>query len=119
MVGTLDSAAPAAGGATPQGFIVLLYNSNSTIDGSFGTHSATVTAFPGENFPAVLAVAVQSNGDIVAAGVTESANPRTIRFRIDPSYSHRPVGYHVRRRWPCDNDVRNQRSVGVGDSVSR
>jgi uncharacterized delta-60 repeat protein len=82
IVGTLDSAAPASGGTTPQGFIVTRYNANGTIDGSFGTHGATVSAFPGEGYSAALAVAVQSSGDIVAAGLTESANPA---FGNEPS----------------------------------
>jgi uncharacterized delta-60 repeat protein len=63
------------GGNIPLGFVVTRYNSDGTIDTTFGTRGAVVTNFPGEGFSAVAALAVQSNGDIVAAGVTEAKNP--------------------------------------------
>jgi uncharacterized delta-60 repeat protein len=75
LAGTLDSAAPSSGGTTPQAFVLTRYNGNGTIDISFGTRGAAVTTFPGNGFSAIAALAVQSNGDIVAAGVTEVKNP--------------------------------------------
>jgi uncharacterized delta-60 repeat protein len=75
LAGTLDSAAIRSGGAPPQAFVVTRYNNNGTIDTTFGTHGAAVTPFPGNAFSAVAALAVQANGDIVAAGVTEVKNP--------------------------------------------
>jgi uncharacterized delta-60 repeat protein len=69
--GTLANAAPTTSGAVAtQGFVVTRYNSNGTIDTTFGSHGATVSAFPGEPYAAALGLAVQSNGDVVAAGTT-------------------------------------------------
>jgi uncharacterized delta-60 repeat protein len=73
--GTLDSAVAPLGSITPQGFIVTRYNSNGTIDTTFGTRGSVITTFPGNNFSEALALAVQSNGDVVAVGVTEATNP--------------------------------------------
>jgi uncharacterized delta-60 repeat protein len=75
LAGTLDSSATPSGGAPPQAFVVTRYNSDGTIDTTFGTHGAVVTPFPGSAFSAVAALAVEANGDIVAAGVTELKNP--------------------------------------------
>lgn len=75
VVGTLDSGAAPLGQATPQGFVLTRYNANGTVDGTFGIHGAAVTTFPGNTYAAALAVAVQSNGDIVAAGSTAANNP--------------------------------------------
>lgn len=75
LAGTLDSAATPSAGAPPQAFVLTRYNSNGTIDTTFGTHGATVTPFPGNGYSAVAALAVQANGDVVAAGVTEVKNP--------------------------------------------
>lgn len=75
VAGTLASAAPPLGGTVPQGFALVRYNSNGTIDTTFGTHGAVVTPFPGNNYSAALAVAVESNGDVVAAGETAANNP--------------------------------------------
>jgi uncharacterized delta-60 repeat protein len=72
---TLVSGTVPVGGNIPLGFVVTRYNSDGTIDTTFGTRGAVVTNFPGEGFSAVAALAVQSNGDIVAAGVTEAKNP--------------------------------------------
>jgi uncharacterized delta-60 repeat protein len=46
------------------------YNSVGTVDNSFGSHGGVATPFPGNLVSAALAVAIQSNGDIVAAGAT-------------------------------------------------
>jgi uncharacterized delta-60 repeat protein len=74
VAGALFSGAPAVGGIAPQGFVLVRDNSNGTIDGSFGSRGAVVTAFPENAFAAALAVAVQSNGEIVAAGETSASS---------------------------------------------
>jgi uncharacterized delta-60 repeat protein len=50
------------------GFGVMRLNSNGSVDKTFATHGATFTGFA--NFPltAPFALAIQSNGDIIAAG---------------------------------------------------
>lgn len=73
VAGTLDSAAPLTGTA-PQAFALVRYNANGTIDTTFGTLGGAVTPFPGNAYAAAFAVAVQSNGDIVAAGQTAVNN---------------------------------------------
>lgn len=76
MGGTLAKAAPASSGSVAtQGFVVTRYNSNGGVDNTFGTHGANVATFPNEGYATVLALAVQSDGDIVAAGFTQLNNP--------------------------------------------
>jgi uncharacterized delta-60 repeat protein len=79
---SLTSGTAAVGSSNPQGFVLTRYNSNGTIDSTFGTRGAVVTNFPGEAFSGAAALAVQSNGDIVAAGVAEAKNPA---FGVEPS----------------------------------
>jgi uncharacterized delta-60 repeat protein len=56
---------------TVTGFLLLRYNANGTIDNSFGTHGGGVaTPFSGNILAHAFAVALQTNGDIVAAGQT-------------------------------------------------
>lgn len=61
-------------GIQPQGFVVVRYNGDGTIDTNFGTHGGTVTNFPGNDFSGASAVAVQSDGAIVTAGFTAVRN---------------------------------------------
>lgn len=76
IAGTLDNAVASSTTGTPsQGFVVTRYNSAGVIDGTFGTHGAAVTAFPGDIYSVAMSLAVQSNGDIVAAGLTAANNP--------------------------------------------
>lgn len=75
VAGTLDSGPPSSNGSVPQGFVLARYNANGTVDSTFGNRGAVVTAFPNEGYSAAMAVAVQSNGFIVAAGTTQSKNP--------------------------------------------
>jgi uncharacterized delta-60 repeat protein len=75
-VGSLVSAAePPPAKSNPQGFLVGRYAANGTVDSSFGTHGAVITTFPNEGFSSAQAVAVQSDGKIVAVGVTEANSP--------------------------------------------
>jgi len=52
------------------GFLLVRYNSDGTIDTSFGAHGGVATPFPGNILSQAFAVALQTNGDIVAAGQT-------------------------------------------------
>lgn len=72
LVGALTSGP--SFGVKPQGFVVVRYNSDGTIDTSFGTRGAVVTTFPSNDFSGASAVAVQSSGEIVAAGFTAATN---------------------------------------------
>src|SRR5262249_47774228 len=54
---------------------LIRYSDNGTIDTSFGTHGAVLTSFTGNAYSAAMAVAIQSNGDIFAAGGTAADNP--------------------------------------------
>jgi len=55
VAGTLDSAAPPLGGTAPQGFALVRYNSNGTIDTTFGTRAGVFTPFPGNAYAAAFA----------------------------------------------------------------
>jgi uncharacterized delta-60 repeat protein len=70
VAGTITSKLAVAGNST--GFGLVRYNSNGSIDTSFGTRGGVVTGFPSTNLTGAFALAIQSNGDIVAAG--ESGN---------------------------------------------
>jgi uncharacterized delta-60 repeat protein len=52
------------------GFLLARYNGDGTIDTSFGAHGGVATPFPGNILSQAFAVALQTNGDIVAAGQT-------------------------------------------------
>jgi uncharacterized delta-60 repeat protein len=52
------------------GFLLVRYNADGTIDNSFGNHGGVATPFPGNILAHAFAVALQTNGDIVAAGQT-------------------------------------------------
>jgi uncharacterized delta-60 repeat protein len=55
---------------TVSGFLLVRYNADGTIDNSFGNHGGVATPFPGNILAQAFAVALQTNGDIVAAGQT-------------------------------------------------
>jgi uncharacterized delta-60 repeat protein len=78
----LSGPASTVGSASPQGFVLTRYNNNGTVDTTFGSRGAVVTSFPGEAYSVVFALGLQSSGYIVAAGVTEVANPA---FGAQPS----------------------------------
>jgi uncharacterized delta-60 repeat protein len=61
----------------PNNFGVALtrYNSNGTIDTTFGSQGGVVTPFTGNIDAVAFALAIQSNGDIVAAGQAGSEAP--------------------------------------------
>ena len=61
-------APPTAFTGNPTGFGIVRFNSNGSIDTTFGSHGGLITTFPGMNFGEIAAIALQTNGDIVAAG---------------------------------------------------
>src|SRR5207244_12748070 len=52
------------------GFLLVSYNTDGTIDNSFGDHGGVATPFPGNILAHAFALALQRNGDIVAVGQT-------------------------------------------------
>jgi len=52
------------------GFLLVSYNTDGTVDNSFGRHGGVATPFPGNILSHAFAVALQTNGQIVAAGQT-------------------------------------------------
>ena len=52
------------------GFLLVRYSSDGTVDNSFGSHGGVATPFPGNVLAQAFSVALQTNGDIVAAGQT-------------------------------------------------
>lgn len=57
------------------GVALTRYNSNGTIDTTFGSHGGVVTPFTGETDAVGFALAIQSNGAIVVAGQAGSQAP--------------------------------------------
>lgn len=55
---------------TVSGFLLVSYKINGTLDNAFGIHGGVTTPFPGNTFARAFAVALQTNGDIVAVGQT-------------------------------------------------
>jgi uncharacterized delta-60 repeat protein len=50
------------------------YNVNGSVDFKFGSHGGPVTAFSGASFAAANSLAIESNGDIIAAGQVQFAS---------------------------------------------
>jgi uncharacterized delta-60 repeat protein len=71
-----------AAGNVSSDFAVARYNPNGTLDASFGTDGVVTTGF-GDFFAQANAVAVQSDGKIVAAGHTGSAAFAIARYNRD------------------------------------
>jgi len=75
-VGTIVTAPePPPASNNTQGFSVVRYNPRGVIDGIFGANGGAATAFPPNTYSVALAVAVQSNGEIVVGGETVADNP--------------------------------------------
>jgi uncharacterized delta-60 repeat protein len=55
---------------TVTGFLLASYKIDGSVDNSFGNHGGVATPFPGNILAHAFAIAVQTNGDIVAAGQT-------------------------------------------------
>jgi uncharacterized delta-60 repeat protein len=61
-------ATPTVYTGNPTGFGIVRFNSNGSIDTTFGSHGGVITGFAQLNFGGIFAIALQTNGDIVAAG---------------------------------------------------
>ena len=75
---------------TVTGFLLVRYNADGTIDNSFGTHGGVATPFLGNIQARAFAVALQTNGDIVAAGqtaLTDSSPSDFALVRYNPNGS--------------------------------
>ncbi len=81
-VGSLVTATVPPPGSNTVGFAVVRYAASGSIDGTFGTRGGTTTNFPNEGYSVAMAAAAQSDGDIVAVGVTEAESPA---FGQEPS----------------------------------
>jgi uncharacterized delta-60 repeat protein len=64
------------------GFLLVSYNIDGTLDNAFGTHGGVTTPFPGNTFSRAFAVALQTNGDIVAVGQTGLTNTGPSDFAL-------------------------------------
>jgi uncharacterized delta-60 repeat protein len=70
VAGAITSKLAAAGSANDVGFGIVRYNPTGSLDGTFGTGGVAITDFgPANPLSGPFAVALQSNGDIVAAGL--------------------------------------------------
>ncbi len=70
VAGAITSKLNSAGTANDVGFGIVRYNPNGALDSTFGTGGVAITDFgPSDPDSGPLALALQSNGDIVAAGV--------------------------------------------------
>jgi uncharacterized delta-60 repeat protein len=72
VVGGLSSTFP-----NPSAFGVARYNSDGTLDTTFGAHGGVITPFPNMNDSTAFGLAVQSNGEVVAAGQAGNVGPLT------------------------------------------
>jgi len=73
-------ATPTAFTGNPTGFSLVRFSSTGGIDTTFGSHGGVITTFPTMNFGEILAVALQANGDIVAAGQAGDAPSNGTQF---------------------------------------
>jgi uncharacterized delta-60 repeat protein len=65
-------------GTNTTGFALTCYNANGTTDSTFGTRGGVLTTFTGNTTAAAFALAVQSNGDVVAAGQAQASGSPSI-----------------------------------------
>jgi uncharacterized delta-60 repeat protein len=61
---------PTLSGESTTGFLLVRYTANGSVDATFGKNGVVTTAFPGNLASAAAAVALESNGDVVAGGST-------------------------------------------------
>jgi uncharacterized delta-60 repeat protein len=72
------------------GFLLVSYNIDGTLDNAFGIHGGVTTPFPRNILARAFAVALQTNGDIVAVGQTALTDTGPSDFalvRYDPDGS--------------------------------
>jgi uncharacterized delta-60 repeat protein len=80
VAGTNTSKVSESGNST--GFGLVRFNSDGSIDTTFGTHGGAITGFPKETATNAFAVALQPNGDIVAAGQAGNNAPVVEAFAL-------------------------------------
>ena len=68
VAGTLTSKLINPPGTTSTGFGLIRYNPNGSIDTGFGTRGGVLTNFGSSPNATAFALAIQGNGDIIAAG---------------------------------------------------
>jgi len=73
VAGTITSRLINPPGSIATGFGLIRYNPNGSIDTSFGTHGGVLTNFASNPTATAFALALQSNGDILAAGQAGSS----------------------------------------------
>ena len=64
----------------PTGFGIMRFTSSGSVDTTFGSKGGVITAFPGMNIGGIAAIALQTNGDIVAAGNAGFASSNQSQF---------------------------------------
>jgi len=75
VAGAVTSKLISPPGTNRTGFGLVRYNGNGSIDTSFGTGGGILTNFGSNPNATAFAVAIQSNGDIIAAGQAGTENP--------------------------------------------
>ena len=73
VAGTIASKLINPPGSIQTGFGLVRYNPNGSIDTSFGNHGGVLTTFGSNLNATAFALAIQSNGDIIAAGQAGSS----------------------------------------------
>jgi len=73
--GKIVAAGVAANGATGNDFALARYNANGSLDTGFDTDGKVTTDFSSNGDDRISAIAIQSDGRVVAAGRTASSNP--------------------------------------------
>jgi uncharacterized delta-60 repeat protein len=64
------------------GFLLVSYKIDGTLDNAFGIHGGVTTPFPGNILARAFAVALQTNGDIVAVGQTALTDTGSSDFAL-------------------------------------
>src|SRR6476620_4272911 len=64
------------------GFLLVSYKFDGTLDNAFGIHGGVTTPFPGNILARAFAVALQTNGDIVAVGQTALTDTGSSDFAL-------------------------------------
>jgi uncharacterized delta-60 repeat protein len=80
VAGTDTSKVSASGNSI--GFGLVRFNTDGSIDTTFGTHGGAITGFSKTTATNAFAVTLQPNGDIVAAGQAGNSNPLTEAFAL-------------------------------------
>ena len=75
MAGSFPTSVGTPPAANSYGVALTRYNGNGSVDTTFGSHGGVVTPFSGNTDAVAFALAIQSNGDIVAAGQAGSQAP--------------------------------------------